>query len=379
MLSGRCLAIVEGEERLLGPWDYLHCPGGTEHVLVGAGDGPCVVIAYGARRPDDGTLYVADTIAAAPRRERGGRHARPGGRLRRLAAVHRRPGAAAPGLLMRLGKAGSCPHRLPGRERWIEPPARHASRPAGRAVRDLRPVLEIGWRSSASWSHASRSRSAPVAARFVAQAQAEQRDRSRVRGGGRGTSPSLPSAVAVRLEQLPRNRLRGAAVRIEHQIHPGQRRDRLGELPGMRRQRVAARPALGLARQHPRGADARPAPAGTPRATRSAPIAASSESRSSWVSVVATTTNSRRPKRRWAATTRLELLVRPGVRQPRRAPGELLALDRPVLDPRVVEQRRERLRHRRLPAPGRAGDHDRRRQVTSCSETSQSRLRASSS
>ena len=59
VLSGRCLAIVEGEERMLEPWDYLHCPGGTEHVLVGAGDGPCIVIAYGARRPDDGTLYVA--------------------------------------------------------------------------------------------------------------------------------------------------------------------------------------------------------------------------------------------------------------------------------------------------------------------------------
>ena len=64
VLSGRCLAIVEGEERLLGPWDFLHCPGGTEHVLVGAGDGPCTVIAFGARRPDDGTLYVADETAA---------------------------------------------------------------------------------------------------------------------------------------------------------------------------------------------------------------------------------------------------------------------------------------------------------------------------
>jgi uncharacterized cupin superfamily protein len=64
VLSGRCLAIVEGTERLLEPWDYLHCPGGTEHVLVGAGDGPCVVIAYGARRADDGTLYVANELAA---------------------------------------------------------------------------------------------------------------------------------------------------------------------------------------------------------------------------------------------------------------------------------------------------------------------------
>jgi len=64
VLSGRCLAIVEGEERTLEAWDFLHCPGGTEHVLVGAGDGPCLIVAFGARRPDDGTLYVADEVAA---------------------------------------------------------------------------------------------------------------------------------------------------------------------------------------------------------------------------------------------------------------------------------------------------------------------------
>ena len=26
VLSGECIAIVEGEERRLRPWDYLHCP-----------------------------------------------------------------------------------------------------------------------------------------------------------------------------------------------------------------------------------------------------------------------------------------------------------------------------------------------------------------
>ena len=33
-------------------------------MLVGAGDGPCVVIAFGARREDDGTVYVANEVAA---------------------------------------------------------------------------------------------------------------------------------------------------------------------------------------------------------------------------------------------------------------------------------------------------------------------------
>ncbi|MGH3135175.1 MAG: cupin domain-containing protein [Gaiellaceae bacterium] len=49
VLSGEALAIVEGEERLLRQWDFLHCPAGTNHAIVGAGAGPCVVFAVGAR------------------------------------------------------------------------------------------------------------------------------------------------------------------------------------------------------------------------------------------------------------------------------------------------------------------------------------------
>ena len=37
VISGEALAIVEGEERPMGPWDLLHCPAGTKHVIVGAG------------------------------------------------------------------------------------------------------------------------------------------------------------------------------------------------------------------------------------------------------------------------------------------------------------------------------------------------------
>jgi quercetin dioxygenase-like cupin family protein len=49
VLSGEALAIVEGEERPLRHWDFLHCPAGTNHAIVGAGDGPCVVFAVGSR------------------------------------------------------------------------------------------------------------------------------------------------------------------------------------------------------------------------------------------------------------------------------------------------------------------------------------------
>ena len=49
VLRGECLLIVEGEERPLQAWDFFHCPPWTEHVIVGAGDGPSLVLAVGAR------------------------------------------------------------------------------------------------------------------------------------------------------------------------------------------------------------------------------------------------------------------------------------------------------------------------------------------
>lgn len=49
VLSGEALAIVEGQERPLRQWDFLHCPAGTNHAIVGAGDGPCIVFAVGSR------------------------------------------------------------------------------------------------------------------------------------------------------------------------------------------------------------------------------------------------------------------------------------------------------------------------------------------
>ena len=49
VLAGEALLIVEGEERALRPWDFVHCPPDTKHVIVGAGDAPCLVLAIGAR------------------------------------------------------------------------------------------------------------------------------------------------------------------------------------------------------------------------------------------------------------------------------------------------------------------------------------------
>jgi len=63
VLSGECLLIVEGQERLLKAWDFVHCPPWTEHVFVGAGDGPCVVVAVGARKEGRGLRYPVNEVA----------------------------------------------------------------------------------------------------------------------------------------------------------------------------------------------------------------------------------------------------------------------------------------------------------------------------
>ena len=62
VLSGECLLLVEGEERRLQAWDFVHCPAWTEHVFVGAGDGPCAVLMVGAR-PDTQVVYPVSELA----------------------------------------------------------------------------------------------------------------------------------------------------------------------------------------------------------------------------------------------------------------------------------------------------------------------------
>ena len=42
VLRGDCALVVEGQERALKEWDFVHCPPWTEHTIVGAGDGACV-------------------------------------------------------------------------------------------------------------------------------------------------------------------------------------------------------------------------------------------------------------------------------------------------------------------------------------------------
>jgi uncharacterized cupin superfamily protein len=67
VLAGEALLIVEGEELPLKAWDFVHCPAETEHIIVGAGDGPCVVFMTGSRLVEKEVLY--------PRNETALRHA----------------------------------------------------------------------------------------------------------------------------------------------------------------------------------------------------------------------------------------------------------------------------------------------------------------
>jgi mannose-6-phosphate isomerase-like protein (cupin superfamily) len=66
VLSGEAVLIIEGEERRLKQWDFVHCPPGCRHAFAGAGDGPCVLLCASSRQfQKDGPwgFYCADRVA----------------------------------------------------------------------------------------------------------------------------------------------------------------------------------------------------------------------------------------------------------------------------------------------------------------------------
>ena len=64
VLAGEAVLLVNEEERPLEAWDFFHCPAGTEHVIVGAGDGPAIVLAVGARHETETLRYPKSELAA---------------------------------------------------------------------------------------------------------------------------------------------------------------------------------------------------------------------------------------------------------------------------------------------------------------------------
>ena len=64
VVSGECVLVIEGEERRLKAWDFVHSPPWTEHVFVGAGDEPCVIVMVGSRVGGFEVIYPVNEVAA---------------------------------------------------------------------------------------------------------------------------------------------------------------------------------------------------------------------------------------------------------------------------------------------------------------------------
>jgi uncharacterized cupin superfamily protein len=72
VLSGEALLIAEGEERPLRQWDFVHCPARMNHVIIGAGDSRCLVLAVGARDKSVGADWGAYPVDEAALRHHAG-------------------------------------------------------------------------------------------------------------------------------------------------------------------------------------------------------------------------------------------------------------------------------------------------------------------
>jgi uncharacterized cupin superfamily protein len=68
VISGEALLVVEDQERPLKQWDFVHLPPKTEHVIVGAGDGPCVVLCMSSRENQQFGPYGEYTASEAATR-----------------------------------------------------------------------------------------------------------------------------------------------------------------------------------------------------------------------------------------------------------------------------------------------------------------------
>ena len=64
VVSGECILVLDGEERRLEAWDFVHCPPWTEHAFVGAGEGPCVIVMAGNRSAGFDVVYAVNEVAA---------------------------------------------------------------------------------------------------------------------------------------------------------------------------------------------------------------------------------------------------------------------------------------------------------------------------
>ncbi len=63
ILRGECIAIIEGQERPLRAWDFVHCPPRTPHTIVATGHEPVLLLAVGARKQKGSARYPIEPEA----------------------------------------------------------------------------------------------------------------------------------------------------------------------------------------------------------------------------------------------------------------------------------------------------------------------------
>ncbi len=64
VLAGECIFVVEEQERHLKAGHFVHCPAGTNHVFVGAGEERCVILMVGHRPETEAICYPVSEVAA---------------------------------------------------------------------------------------------------------------------------------------------------------------------------------------------------------------------------------------------------------------------------------------------------------------------------
>jgi uncharacterized cupin superfamily protein len=63
VLRGECMLIVEGNERPIKAWDFVHCPPRTPHAIIATGAEPALVLAVGARKEKGSARYPVEPTA----------------------------------------------------------------------------------------------------------------------------------------------------------------------------------------------------------------------------------------------------------------------------------------------------------------------------
>jgi uncharacterized cupin superfamily protein len=64
ILRGECTLLIEGQERPLGQWDFVHCPPRTAHTIVTA-EQPALILGVGARKERASARYPVEPVAIA--------------------------------------------------------------------------------------------------------------------------------------------------------------------------------------------------------------------------------------------------------------------------------------------------------------------------